>query len=277
MSQPRGSRDKAALIIGDYLSWFATGQPSYGTLKVRANHLAGIAAMFPYLLEVTSADLQAYLSNPNWKPQTKKSHRSSVRSFYGWALRSELIDKDPIVDLRPIKVPTGKPRPAPEENVKSAIANATATERVMVLLAAYAGLRRNEIATLRQCDVEPKQLRITGKGGRTRLIPIHSKLAKPLMQQIERTKNHEWVFPSKIKHLTDRHVSPDYVSKTLKRLLGGELTAHTLRHRFATRAYQGTRDIRAVQELLGHSSPTTTAIYTLIEAEQLTNTVDMIT
>jgi integrase/recombinase XerD len=67
----------------------------------------------------------------------------------------------------------------------------------------------------------------------------------------------------------DRPVSGDWVSKTLKRLLGGELTAHTLRHRFATKAYQGSKDIRAVQELLGHSSPATTAVYTLIEDDAL--------
>jgi integrase/recombinase XerC len=266
----------AVQVISDYLAWFSTGQPSHGTLKVRSNHLAALAAKHPDLFAVTSEDLQRHLNNPNWAQQTKKSHRSTLRSFYGWAYRYELIAKDPSADLRPIKIPVGRPRPAPEANVEAAIANASPTDQVMVLLAAYAGLRRNEIATLRQSEVEGNRLRVTGKGGRTRLVPIHPKLVEPLTQQLDRAKDHEWVFPSPVKYNCERHISPDYVSKTLKRLLGGELTAHTLRHRFATKAYQGTKDIRAVQELLGHSSPSTTAIYTLIEDDQLASAVGMI-
>jgi site-specific recombinase XerD len=266
----------AVTLINEYLAWFSTGQPSHGTLKVRSNHLAALAAKHPDLLAVTGEDLQRHLGNPHWAQQTKKSHRSTLRSFYGWAYRYEYIAKDPSADLRPIKIPVGRPRPAPEANVEAAIANATATDQVMVLLAAYAGLRRNEIATLRQSNVEGNRLRVTGKGGRTRLVPIHPKLAEPLAQQLQRAKGHEWVFPSPVKYNCERHISPDYVSKTLKRLLGGELTAHTLRHRFATKAYQGTKDIRAVQELLGHSSPSTTAIYTLVEDDQLASAVGMI-
>lgn len=272
----RGDNMHSTRIIKEYLSWFSTGQPSAGTLKVRANHLAALASKHPNLLAVTSEDLQHHLNNPAWAQQTKKSHRSTLRSFYGWAYRYELIAKDPSADLRPIKIPVGRPRPAPEANVEQAISDADPTEQVMVLLAAYAGLRRNEIATLRQSDVEGNRLRVTGKGGRTRLVPIHPKLVEPLAAQLRRERSNEWVFPSPIKYSHDRHVSPDYVSKTLKRLLGGELTAHTLRHRFATKAYQGSKDIRAVQELLGHSSPSTTAIYTLVEDDQLATAVGLI-
>ena len=263
-------------LINEYLAWFSTGQPSHGTLKVRATHLAALAAKHPNLMAVTSEDLQRHLNNPDWAQQTKKSHRSTLRSFYGWAYRYEHIAKDPSADLRPIKIPVGRPRPAPEANVEAAIANASASDQVMVLLAAYAGLRRNEIATLRQSNVEGNRLRVTGKGGRTRLVPIHPKLDEPLAQQLERAKGHEWVFPSPVKYNHERHISADYVGKTLKRLLGGELTAHTLRHRFATKAYQGSKDIRAVQELLGHSSPSTTAIYTLVEDDQLATAVGLI-
>ena len=146
-------------LINEYLTWFSTGQPSHGTLKVRSTHLAALAAKHPNLMAVTSEDLQRHLNNPDWAQQTKKSHRSTLRSFYGWAYRYEYIAKDPSADLRPIKIPVGRPRPAPEANVEAAIANASASDQVMVLLAAYAGLRRNEIATLRQSNVEGSRLR----------------------------------------------------------------------------------------------------------------------
>jgi integrase/recombinase XerC len=273
----RVSGDKMPIkIVRQYLQWFETGQPAAGTLKVRASHLSLLAGKFPNLLAVTAEDLQHYLADNDWAAQTRKSHRSTLRSFYGWAYRYEHIDKDPSADLRPIRIAQGKPRPAPEARVAEAIAKANPTELVMVLLAAYAGLRRNEIATLRQADVEGNRLRVTGKGNKTRLIPIHPRLAAPLAQQIWQHEGSLWVFPSPVPYLRRQHVSADHVSKTLKRLLGGGHTAHTLRHRFATRAYEGSKDIRAVQELLGHSSPATTAIYTLVDDDELTSTVGMI-
>ena len=66
-----------------------------------------------------------------------------------------------------------------------------------------------------------------------------------------------WLFPGQV----DGHLSPDYVGTLLRRLLGRGYSAHTLRHRFASRAYAGTRDLLAVQNLLGHSKPETTQRY----------------
>jgi integrase len=255
-------------LLGQYLTWFASGNPSAGTIKIRRSHIETLMGHFPDLTTVTEDDLIAHLSKASWLPQTRKSHRSSVRSFYGWAYRYGYITPDPSLNLRPVRTPVTRPRPAPETNVKRAIMQANPTELVLVLLAGYAGLRRQEIAELRQADVTDC-LHVTGKGGRQRRIPIHPVLAEPLRAQMARHRHSQWVFPSRLQPELDRPVSGDWVSKTLKRLLGGELTAHTLRHRFATKAYQGSKDIRAVQELLGHSSPATTAVYTLIEDDAL--------
>jgi integrase len=263
-------------LITNYLTWFRSGNPSGGTIKLRASHLSTLLESHPDLLAVTEDDLMAYLQAHKWQPQTRKSHRSTLRSFYGWAYRQRLIDSDPSAQLRAIRTPVSRPRPAPETHVKRAIMAANDTELVLVLLAGYAGLRRMEIATLKQSDVIGDQLHVTGKGGRQRRIPIHPVLADPLARQLRRHKGSQWVFPSRLQPGLDRPVSGDWVSKTLKRLLGGELTAHTLRHRFATKAYQGSKDIRAVQELLGHSSPATTAVYTLIEDDDLAAAVAMI-
>lgn len=265
----RGINVQPVQLITQYLTWFRSGNPSAGTMKLRASHLSTLLESHPDLLAVSEDDLMTYLQSHKWKPQTRKSHRSTLRSFYGWAHRQGLIDSDPSAQLRAIRTPISRPRPAPETHVKRAIMGADDTELVLVLLAGYAGLRRAEIATLRQSDVMGDHLHVTGKGGRQRRIPIHPLLAEPLARQMRRHRGSQWVFPSRLQPGLDRPVSGDWVSKTLKRLLGGELTAHTLRHRFATKAYQGSKDIRAVQELLGHSSPATTAVYTLIEDDAL--------
>jgi integrase/recombinase XerC len=64
-------------------------------------------------------------------------------------------------------------------------------------------------------------------------------------------------------------VHPDYVGKRVKAALGGTWTTHSCRHRFATRAYAGTHDLRAVQLLLGHSKPETTARYVAVAHDDL--------
>jgi integrase len=272
----QGDMLPALQAISDYLAWFSSGAPAGGTIRLRASHITTLLKTHPDILAVTQDDLIAYLGAHKWAPQTRKSHRSSLRSFYGWAYRNKLIDSDPAAELRAIRPPISRPRPTPEGHVKRAMMLATDTELVLVLLAGYAGLRRSEIANLRQDDVIGDQMHITGKGGRQRRIPIHPLLVDPLGRQMRRHKDSAWVFPSRLQPWCDRPVSGDWVSKTLKRLLGGELTAHTLRHRFATKAYQGSKDIRAVQELLGHSSPATTAVYTLIEDDALAAAVSMI-
>ena len=73
---------------------------------------------------------------------------------------------------------------------------------------------------------------------------------------------------------TDGHLSADYVGVLMARALPDGLTAHTLRHRFATAAYGATRDLLAVQELLGHSSPETTRNYVQLPADALRRAVE---
>jgi integrase/recombinase XerC len=67
----------------------------------------------------------------------------------------------------------------------------------------------------------------------------------------------------------DGHLTPQHVGKLMARALPDHWTAHTLRHRFATRAYRGSRNLRAVQVLLGHSSVATTERYTAVEDDEI--------
>lgn len=211
------------------------------------------------LLAATPADVQEYLGRPCRGPNGRKSVLATLRSFYRWALARGYVDSDPTRLARTIRVPQGIPRPVPEAVLARALDRADAQTRLMLLLGAYAGLRRAEIAALHADDITQDGLVICGKGGRTRRIPIHPRLATEL-------RFTGWAFGSPVR--SGQHVGPSYVAGRVEAVLEG-YTCHSLRHRFATCAYRATRDIRAVQELLGHSSPTTTAKYVLIDEDSL--------
>jgi integrase len=225
------------------------------TIRLRRFHLE---RAFTWIavppLEVTEDDLLRYLAANTWKPETRKSVRASLCGFYGWAVKTRRLSVDPSRNLPSVTVPQGEPHPTPDRNAHAALAADDSDLRLMVMLAAYAGLRRAEIATLHSRNIVGDVLRVTGKGGKERDIPAHPDLLAALAGR------EGYIFPGKI----DGHLSPDWVGKRLKRALGEGWTAHSLRHRFATRAYAGERDLLTVQQLLGHSSVATTQRYTQV-------------
>lgn len=227
------------------------------TIRLRRFHLE---RAFTWIdvppLEVTEDDLLRYMAANQWKPETRKSVRASICGFYAWAIKTRRLDVDPSRNLPSVTVPQGRPHPTPDENTHAALAAEDDDLRLMVMLAAYAGLRRAEIASLHTRNVVGDVLHVTGKGGKEREIPAHPEILALIRGR------EGYVFPGKI----DGHLSPDWVGKRIKAALGKDSgwTAHSLRHRFATRAYSGQRDLLTVQQLLGHSSVATTQRYTQV-------------
>jgi integrase/recombinase XerC len=254
----------SARVIQSWLTYCQASGMSAGTIKVKRHYLENLAAQVD-LLAATETDLIDYMNNAGWMAQTRKSARSQVRSFYSWAHRMGLVETNPAQYLPVIKVPQGKPKPASDDALERALDGASVTLRAMLLLAAYAGLRRNEIASLRVKDVLSDRLRVTGKGGRTRVVPLHPVLKEALDAQIEIVRPSFYVFPGKN---PGDHIGAHYVWKHIRNATGGT-PPHELRHRFATKSYAVGRDIRAVQELLGHSSPTTTARYVQVDDDAM--------
>jgi len=248
-------------LIQAWCAWYTAGSASAGTLRVRRNHLRRLARSVE-LLDAGPDELVAFLAEYEGQaPESRKSALMSVRSFYRWLLDSGQRADDPTRTLRPVKVPAGVPRPIPDAGLEAALAKADQETRLMLLLGGWAGLRRAEIARVHADDVTPFGLVVRGKGGRVRRVPIHPRLAPEL------AKVSGWAFPSTVR--PGQPVSPDYIADRLERVLPPGHTAHSLRHRFATMAYRGSHDLRAVQQLLGHTDPATTARYTLVGEDEL--------
>lgn len=256
--------------IDDWGAWMRAGGKPQSTIGLRTYHLRRFMTEGPQdWTTATVDDLAAWLGSHTWANDTLRSYRSSLRTFYDWAHLTGRCTDNPARLLPSVPARPGKPRPAPEDVLKAALGRSDQRVRLMLLLGAHAGLRRGEIAAVHTGglfeDLDGWSLRVKGKGNRTRLVPLTRLVAAEL-----HALPAGWAFPSP----EGDHLTPAHVGKLMSRALGPGWTAHTLRHRFATRAYAAERDLRAVQELLGHSKPETTAIYTQIPAGAKRRAVD---
>lgn len=257
-------------IAGFVLAQAAAGRPR-STIELRHYQLrrlaAGLAPAGPW--EVTGAQLVAWFGVQPWGGETLRSFRSAARGFYRWAHAAGHIGCDPSLALPSVKPADPNPRPAPEDAYRLALARSDARTRLILRLAAELGLRRGEVARCRVEDVERDltgwTLRVLGKGARVRRVPLTDALAAAIRTHARAG----WLFPGQV----DGHLAPATVGKLAARALPDAWAMHSLRHRFATRAFEVDRDLLTVQLLLGHASPVTTRLYVRVPADALRATV----
>jgi hypothetical protein len=108
-SRPAGGGGGGVNVIAAYLRWMEAGSVSPQTLRLRENHLGRFARSHD-LLAATSDDIVGYLRRQEWKPATAASFRSSLSSFYKWALDEGLIDANPLKSVRNVRVPPAAPK-----------------------------------------------------------------------------------------------------------------------------------------------------------------------
>lgn len=250
-----------------FSTWMRAASRSESTITLRVYWIRRLAestgAESP--ATITEQQITAWLAQGCWKPATRKSALASIRRFFTWMDLYNHRPTNPTACLLNVSAPCYRARPTPDAVLRQALETAPDTEStLMLMLPAYAGLRRHEIASLHTSQVELHWLTITGKGERVRRVPIHPEL-EPLLA----LRSTGYFFPSP----RAAHRSPDYIGRRIARLLGSGYTAHQLRHWFATRAYDVTRDIRAVQELLGHANVVTTQTYVGLTDRVLAHTI----
>ena len=238
---------------------------SRGTVELRRHQLRRLAAAYPAGPgALRERDLVRWLASHDWSRETLRSHRAALVGYFAWAARLGLVTRSPAEGLPPVAARPPMPKPAAEAAVMAGRSGPDGRTRLMVALGAFAGLRRAEIATSRgDWLIETPggwALLVRGKGGRLRLVPVPNWLAAEIS-----AVGPGWLFPGAV----DGHMSPAWVGKLVGRALPAGVTCHQLRHRFATRAYAGSRDLLAVQQLLGHTKPETTAAYVALASDSL--------
>lgn len=215
---------------------------------------------------------------------------SGVRSFFTYLMMEDLIRSDPSELMEMPRLGRKLPEvlsPADIERILSAI-NLSKTEgqrNIALLELCYGcGMRVSEVVNQRISDLhfDEGYIKITGKGEKERLVPVGGKAVKQVESYIRHTRVHQpqskgyedILFLNKF----GKSLSRQYIFMELKRLareagIAKKISPHTLRHSFATHLVEGGADLRAVQEMLGHASITTTEIYTHLDREFLRETI----
>jgi len=147
-------------------------------------------------------------------------------------------------------------------------------DRALLELAYAAGLRAEELVNLDvgNLDADAEEVRVEGKGGRTRVVPVGEHAWRAIDRYMARgrtvlnTGESEALFLSK----SGRRLSTSDIRRRLRlQTRRAGVSPHTLRHSFATHLLEGGADLRTIQELLGHSSISTTQTYTRVESKRL--------
>jgi integrase/recombinase XerC len=254
-------------VIREFEEWMVGTGRSPSTVKQRMNQIHVFQKHIPDFPYCNEAQIDKFMSTNLAKasPNYRKSMRSALMSFFGWAVKKKFLEVDPAYQMETVKVPRPLPRPVSEEALRAAYDLASPEVQSMILLGSMGGLRLSEITHLHMENREGNLLRVLGKGSKERIIPMNSTLAASL-DRLEAEIEWGYYFPNPLTH-SARSIS--YVAIQIKKDLPPRYSAHNLRHRAASTAYGTTKDIRAVQELLGHASVATTQLYTAITSDDL--------
>jgi integrase/recombinase XerC len=213
--------------------------------------------------QATGEDLAAWQdSHLQLAAESRRAYTCHAKSFYDW--RAQVSGDNPAELLIVPAVPKRQPRPMDENSVRLCLVAIREPERTWIALANFQGMRAKEIANLAAedltADVDPKLVHIHGKGAKERVQPIDDTLFDMVASHVMGT-GPIWKGPGG-RRLTGKDVS-ERCSNALHGL-GLPYTLHNGRHRAGTQMFRLTKNIRLVQELLGHESVATTAIYTAV-------------
>lgn len=248
-------------LIRQFEHWLRSSYRADGTVSLRIRHARMLARRVNITLATDEQIEAALIETRGYSPEYRHSILASWKLLYRWASAKRLVMFDPTVLLDPIPVRKRMPRIAPDAAVAAALVNATPRDRALVMLARYACLRLSEISTLRMRDRVGETLIVRGKGDKERYVDINPPLMLALVV-LEEEQPFGPYFPGE----TNGHLHPQSVHKIIKRATGWH--PHALRHAGASAAYRETRNLRAVQDMLGHSSLATTERYLHITSEE---------
>ncbi|WP_103018642.1 site-specific tyrosine recombinase XerD [Alicycliphilus denitrificans] len=252
-----------------YAGWLAAQQPPLALDATAEHHLSGYFAARHAQTRATSANRRLTV----------------LRRYFHWALSERRIAQDPTVRLLAARQPLRVPKTLTQAQVEALLhAPDTATalglrDRTMLELMYASGLRVSELVTLKtfQLGLAEGVLRITGKGGKERLVPFGEEARRWLERYLAEGRGAilagrqtDDLFVTQRGSAMSR-VMFWVIVKKCAQLAGitAPLSPHTLRHAFATHLLNHGADLRVVQLLLGHADISTTTIYTHVARERL--------
>lgn len=243
------------------------------------------------LKAVETEDVREYIhylrEERGYRATTLARTISSIRTFFDFCIKMEYLDASPAVGVSNPK----QTRKLPVYLVESELFRlfeapdvttpAGLRDRAMMLLMAFCGMRLQEVVGLNlgDCNFESRTVRVLGKGSKERLIPMNEEVETALlqwMQSREAADGEKGVFTNKFgKRISGRMVEKIVDKYVLAAGLGKtQLSPHKLRHTFATLLHQNDVDLVEIQTLLGHSSISTTQIYTHTDRRRLQSAVE---
>jgi integrase/recombinase XerC len=239
------------------------------------------------LLCVPQADLRAWMAHERGRGLGARSLSralSAVKGFTGWLAEREGADATTVLSARGPTYRRSLPRPVSEDGARALIATLgeqaradwIAARDVAVMTLLYGcGLRISEALGLTgAANPLPEVLRITGKGGKTRLVPVLPVARQAVarytaLAPFETTRDGPLFRGARGGPLNPRLVAKAVESARLQLGLPASATPHAMRHSFATHLLSAGGDLRAIQELLGHASLSTTQVYTAVDMARL--------
>ena len=223
------------------------------------------------------------------KSRTIARELSSIRSFYQFLIRCSVVAKSPALEVRAPKSDKPLPKTCDPESLEQLLRVTDDHDELLLRdiaifeLIYSSGLRLAELVgiDLDDIDLQQQQLVVTGKGNKTRHLPIGSKAVSAVQRWLRvrpnycRDNDQKALFLSKPgNRISARNVQSRLNNLIKRQGLGQQISPHVLRHSFATHLLESSSDLRAVQELLGHANIATTQIYTHLDFQHLANVYD---
>jgi integrase/recombinase XerC len=247
---------------------------------------SGGAVSLATLRDLRPADIRAFMAerrNQGVGPRSLARNLSALKSFFAFLEREGVVATEAFSAIRTPKQPRSLPKPLTVAEARSTLAAVpemeerqwiAARDAAVLALCYGAGLRISEALSLTRADLDGAALRVTGKGGKTRLVPLLAPVRAAIATYLELCPFALGPSQKLFRGAKGGVLSPRLIQLRVVQLraalgLPPSATPHALRHSFATHLLGRGGDLRAIQELLGHASLSTTQIYTAIDSERL--------
>ena len=240
------------------------------------------------LEQATRADLLAYLAanvRAGLSPRSSARHLSTLRRFYRYLLIQGRTQADPTADVRSPVIGRPLPKNISEQGVEKLLSTPPrdtalgSRDRAMLETMYASGLRVSELVglTLNELDLTTGLVRVVGKGGRERIVPLGEEASESLREYLGQARSDllkaqltDAVFVTRRGGPMTRQAFWQLIKRYAQQAgIGAEFSPHSLRHAFATHLLNHGADLRSVQMLLGHTDLSTTQIYTHVARARL--------